>query len=72
MHENNYQQLYNIFFDFCSKQKQTKVSLPNSLRYSESTSKIQPFELLVLYLFEPKFLGSIHLNLPVRRNLDMA
>ena len=43
----------------------------NSLGYSRTTSKTQTFELLLLYLFQSKYLGSIHFNPPDGRNLDI-
>ena len=44
----------------------------NSLGNSRSTSKTHRLERLWLYLFESKFLRSIHLNHFVRKNLDIT
>ena len=44
----------------------------NSLGHSRSTSKTQPFKLLLLFLFESNSLGSIHLNPLAGRNLEIA
>ena len=43
----------------------------NYLEHLRSTSKTEPLELLLLYLFGLNLLGSIYLNSPVGRNLDI-
>ena len=40
--------------------------------YSRSTPKTHPLKLLLLYFFDSKSLGSIHFNLVVGENLDIA
>ena len=42
------------------------------LEYSRSNSKTQSFELLLLYSFKTNFVGFIHLNQPVGRNLGLT
>ena len=47
-------------------------NLRNSLGYSRSASKTQPFELLLVYLFNPDSLGSLYFKCLVARTLGIA
>ena len=61
-----------MFISILSRAKEQLLwNSRNSLVYSRSTSKTQPFDLLLRYLSETNSLGSVHLNPPVGRNLDV-